>query len=1424
METLNSNSSNNLGKSDSQTYDWQWAQALFPWQRILAGGVSRFKEIRMVGDIYDKNGNLITAGGSTDPNAVHQNGDNVSIITISPTSCINVPSIVLSDNTILLSGSNTGILDNLFITGNPNYPLFGYQNNQAVTNIISSFPNGTFPTSYILPVGALKTVFATKTNFMGLMNTAKATQQSISLNNPPNSGEVTFLSSGTPTVDVMTADKVLISKVTRQNVPNTALSLSVAILPWRAIVRKQLEEGDISDSYFVFESGNSVISHATYYEMSIQPLIISVGSVFAPTMNIVLEDYQGQNLSQNVDVGMTFPANNELLMYDNSIKKWKNAPLSSLGNFIKNDYTNPSLAFGSTTAGNTVMMKSDGEMDVRSINGSINLITEDNYSGNGRINLYTGSADGTHNVGSGSINLIVGDCSNGAYAAGGITLQAGNIVNGVSPIGQLGDISLSCGTIIGTTGNYNGGNVYIDCSSGLGTGNDGKILLRNRDTNQGLEIKKQVMTTTVPNYETYVLANNDIPNKKYVDDALTSRIPTLIQDLANVDSAADPGNDAKFLRWNDTINQWVDDYSRLRSDTISNITAISGTATGSTFMDSVSKDIILKDNSNWYNVPAVPLTPSYNSFNTIYNPTLRWIPESISGTTGALVWPSIVGSGSIGFQGANSNFQSNAIGGRPAININPAIASDQTRYVMLDLGAVYNGTNSFTVAVVVQDFNVLSGYSDSCYISLLDSTPFVAGNWDIPTAVLAVNIQGNSGNLRSESNGSTTTWTNTTQYSYVGATPTLVVIKYNHAITEWSIQINNVNDSIRTTNTRNFGALAIRYLTFGWVNQYAGTNACQMKISEASFWNSALSAGTITSMSADILGAYGVRTQTYSAGALTVSKGGTGATSFTTNTFLQGNGTNAITAIKVVPTGAVVGTTDIQTLTNKSLQDSTTTFTDDAVPSKAFRFENSSITTGQTRILTVPDSSGTIVLNTTLGTTGFLQNGNAFGTTAVLGTTDNNDIRMIRNNLELLNFYQYGIYGRSQNGNNLNPLTIQPGDVGGTDNIGNNMTIRAGHSTGGGFGTYGGTLYLKSGDGSIGPGSLYIQAGASLAYGGYQSGGGVGGIYISTPNTTGSYDTVGSGSINLNTGGGGLTSGKIVLKTGDGPSSALGVNSGNIEIGTGNTSGSTGGSVGSILLTCGVANSALSTAKSGGNITLQSSVGSFGGTNGVINLYSSPTSGVRINSVTGNRVLAMDCSSISASTTRTQTVPDRTGYQVVANVDMPITLTTPAIGQRLEYTGSAWVNTSPEYAVLSFVNYTTPTSIATTTLNAYVLVNPVATLTVNTGNFSTPSNGRIQFNGTGTYDIEIVCDIVGNFVTNARAGAFRIYKDGVAITDSEMRTSFDNASFYNSTIINFISTATNGSYFEVYMANVANNSAFDLTKLRIQAKLLKRTA
>jgi len=81
-------------------------------------------------------------------------------------------------------------------------------------------------------------------------------------------------------------------------------------------------------------------------------------------------------------------------------------------------------------------------------------------------------------------------------------------------------------------------------------------------------------------------------------------------------------------------------------------------------------------------------------------------------------------------------------------------------------------------------------------------------------------------------------------------------------------------------------------------------------------------------------------------------------------------GTSAVTA------------NDVQTLVNKSLQDSTTTLVDDADATKKLKLQLSGITTGTTRTLTVPDATDTINV---IGTAQTITGAKTFGSTGSVG-------------------------------------------------------------------------------------------------------------------------------------------------------------------------------------------------------------------------------------------------------------------------------------------------------------------------------------------------------------------------------------------------------------------------------------------------------
>jgi hypothetical protein len=92
---------------------------------------------------------------------------------------------------------------------------------------------------------------------------------------------------------------------------------------------------------------------------------------------------------------------------------------------------------------------------------------------------------------------------------------------------------------------------------------------------------------------------------------------------------------------------------------------------------------------------------------------------------------------------------------------------------------------------------------------------------------------------------------------------------------------------------------------------------------------------------------------------------------------------NGSAARTISITSGVVTTTGTQTLTNKTFTDSSTLFQDDVDNTKKMAFQLSSISTGTTRTLTVPNVSGTIV---TTGDTGSVSN------TMLAGSIANNKL------------------------------------------------------------------------------------------------------------------------------------------------------------------------------------------------------------------------------------------------------------------------------------------------------------------------------------------------------------------------------------------------------------------------------------------------
>ena len=133
---------------------------------------------------------------------------------------------------------------------------------------------------------------------------------------------------------------------------------------------------------------------------------------------------------------------------------------------------------------------------------------------------------------------------------------------------------------------------------------------------------------------------------------------------------------------------------------------------------------------------------------------------------------------------------------------------------------------------------------------------------------------------------------------------------------------------------------------------YASGSTTLDKLAAVATGNVLLSGGVTT---APAWGKVGLTTHVN--GTLPPANGGTGATTLTG--VVVGNGTGAFTAV-TAPSGTIVGTSDAQSLTNKTLQDATTAFADEANATKKFKFQAGGITAGQTRVITVQDKDHTL--------------------------------------------------------------------------------------------------------------------------------------------------------------------------------------------------------------------------------------------------------------------------------------------------------------------------------------------------------------------------------------------------------------------------------------------------------------------------------
>lgn len=124
--------------------------------------------------------------------------------------------------------------------------------------------------------------------------------------------------------------------------------------------------------------------------------------------------------------------------------------------------------------------------------------------------------------------------------------------------------------------------------------------------------------------------------------------------------------------------------------------------------------------------------------------------------------------------------------------------------------------------------------------------------------------------------------------------------------------------------------------------------------------SAAPTAGQILVASSATVAAWATPDVTTVTGILPVANGGTGVNTLTSNGVLVGAGTSAVTTTKAAPTGAFVGTTDSQTLTNKNLSD-TTTFVTDATDATIRIGFNAAGTTGTTTTLRATQTATRVI-------------------------------------------------------------------------------------------------------------------------------------------------------------------------------------------------------------------------------------------------------------------------------------------------------------------------------------------------------------------------------------------------------------------------------------------------------------------------------
>ncbi len=504
---------------------------------------------------------------------------------------------------------------------------------------------------------------------------------------------------------------------------------------------------------------------------------------------------------------------------------------------------------------------------------------------------------------------------------------------------------------------------------------------------------------------------------------------------------------------------------------------------------------------------------------------------------------------------------------------------------------------------------------------------------------------------------------------------------------------------------------------------------------------------------------------------------------------------------------------------NSNLVDSTTVFVDDVDPSKGMVFQLSGITTLNQRVLTVPDASGTIALTTSSWQLG----GNATGTAASFGTTTNQAVNFITNNLQKMQLSNAATPTLNFNGNSIIGNSVSTGT----------LTISTGLASGA---TPSGLLWLTTGAGaSAGTGNILIQPGAG------NTGAGT------------------SGSVNILSGTG-QTTGAVTLST----SNATGRSSGSITINTGDSGNSDNFAVGNISIQTGTCGS-LGT-NTGGSIFIKASSGVGAGGHGTVDIAANKTTsyGIRLvnsglmsvlntpnyhtlvtsdndipnlkaikdNAFTMTNKTLLDTSTVIANTTdptksvkflansigtgtqQTVTFQNATGVMPLANAPMFVSLSTPMDGDSLVYNNSlsVWQNRMMSCPVGELWYQNDTGSVVTlTTQNTWYLINPPDTLETNasafpSAQFDNPSDGRLRYIGTHTQAFHTAfswCSATGNA---GDVWEFEIQKNGTPVAGSKITCDMVTNNTYTSFAFHKVVPMANNDYLELWVRNISQNN------------------